>query len=184
MSAAKLVVNRQPTSWAAVAAFLEPPLLCTQHRGRDQDRDEGDDPGVASSHGLSSDDHDDAGVDADPTAGGQGVQCGGYDSCGCTAFRRHEGCCRHPAGVPDIFCIRSTPQTSTYFQPSTSRARRRQNPAGPPTLGCPGHSESMRWRPAGVSWRRVPDCSLNSTVDSPSPTAGAGDTASRRHDCS
>ena len=28
--------------------------------------------GVASSHGLSSDDHDDAGVDAHPTAGGQG----------------------------------------------------------------------------------------------------------------
>ena len=32
---------------------------------------------MASSHGLSSDDHDDAGVDAHPTAGGQGVQCGG-----------------------------------------------------------------------------------------------------------
>ena len=29
---------------------------------------------MASSHGLSSDDHDDVGVDADPTAGGQGVQ--------------------------------------------------------------------------------------------------------------
>ena len=60
-----------------MAAFLEPPLLCTQHRGRDQDGDEGDDPSVASSHGLSSDDHDDAGVDADPTAGWQKVQCGG-----------------------------------------------------------------------------------------------------------
>ena len=32
---------------------------------------------MASSHGLSSDDHDDAGVDADPTAGWQGVHCGG-----------------------------------------------------------------------------------------------------------
>jgi len=48
------------------------------HTGRERDEDggEGDGPGVASSHGLSSDDHDDAGVDADPTAGGQGVQCG------------------------------------------------------------------------------------------------------------
>ena len=60
-----------------MAAFLEPPLLCTQHRGRDQDGDEGDDPSVASSHGLSSDDHDDAGVDPNPTAGWQGVQSGG-----------------------------------------------------------------------------------------------------------
>ena len=32
---------------------------------------------MASGHGLSSDDHDDADVDADPTAGGQGIQCGG-----------------------------------------------------------------------------------------------------------
>ena len=32
--------------------------------------------GVASSHGLSSDDHDDAGVAAHPTAGWQRVQCG------------------------------------------------------------------------------------------------------------
>ena len=32
---------------------------------------------MATGHGLSSDDHDDADVDADPTAGGQGVQCGG-----------------------------------------------------------------------------------------------------------
>ena len=43
-------------------------------RERRDDDDEGDDPSVASSHGLSSDDHDDADVDADPTAGGQGVQ--------------------------------------------------------------------------------------------------------------
>jgi len=42
-----------------------------------EDGGEGDGPGVASSHGLSSDDHDDAGVDPDPTAGSQRVQCGG-----------------------------------------------------------------------------------------------------------
>ena len=30
-------------------------------------------------------DHDDTDVDADPTAGGQGVQCGGYGSRGCAA---------------------------------------------------------------------------------------------------
>ena len=42
-----------------------------------EDGGEGDGPGVASGHGLSSTDHDDAGVDADPTAGGQKVQCGG-----------------------------------------------------------------------------------------------------------
>ena len=46
----------------------------TERERRDDD-DEGDDPSVASSHGLSSDDHDDR--DADPTAGCQGVQCGG-----------------------------------------------------------------------------------------------------------
>jgi len=34
--------------------------------------------GVATGHGLSSDDHDDADVDVDPTAGWQGVQCGGW----------------------------------------------------------------------------------------------------------
>ena len=44
-------------------------------RERRDDDDEGDDPSVASSHGLSSDDHDDR--DAHPTAGCQGVQCGG-----------------------------------------------------------------------------------------------------------
>ena len=40
-----------------------------------EDGGEGDGPGVASGHGLSSTDHDDAGR-ADPTAGWQGVQCG------------------------------------------------------------------------------------------------------------
>ena len=32
---------------------------------------------MASGHGLSSDDHDDADVDVDPTAGWPGLQCGG-----------------------------------------------------------------------------------------------------------
>ena len=44
-------------------------------RERRDDDDEGDDPSVASSHGLSSDDHDDR--DAHPTAACQVVQGGG-----------------------------------------------------------------------------------------------------------
>jgi hypothetical protein len=57
--------------------------------------------------------------------------------------------------------------TSSYFQPSTSRARRRQNPSGPPTLGWPGHSESMRWRVAGALVRKY------------RPSGGVGDISGR-----
>ncbi|MCH2516285.1 MAG: hypothetical protein MK134_12200, partial [Dehalococcoidia bacterium] len=57
---------------------------------RHEDGGKGDDPDAASGHGLSSDDHDDADVDADPTAGGQGVQCGDAAT-GTTGQRRSSG---------------------------------------------------------------------------------------------
>nr|ADI23862.1 hypothetical protein [uncultured gamma proteobacterium HF4000_48E10] len=46
---------------------------------------------MASGHGLSSDDHDDADVDVDPTAGWPGLQCAGYGSRGCTASHSRAG---------------------------------------------------------------------------------------------
>ena len=51
-------------------------LRMHQHSSRERHEDdgEGDDRSIAHGHGLSSDDHDDAGVDSDPTAGAQREQ--------------------------------------------------------------------------------------------------------------
>ena len=45
---------------------------------------------------------------------------------------------RYRVGTPSDDSLAIDIPTSSYFQPSASRARRRQNPSRPPTLGCPG----------------------------------------------
>ena len=58
-------------------------------------------------------------------------------------------------GNPSDDSLRSDIPTSTYFQPSTSRARRRQNPSRPPTLGW---SRSLRVDALATRWRVLAAC--------------------------
>ncbi|MCH2279899.1 MAG: hypothetical protein MK358_13665, partial [Vicinamibacterales bacterium] len=88
-------------------------------RERDEDGGEGDGPSVASSHGLSSDDHDDTGVDADPTAGEQGMQCGDYGSRGYAASHARARTCPQLTSGTERSSHSTTSGGTTLLSPLT-----------------------------------------------------------------
>jgi hypothetical protein len=95
-----------------------------QHSSRERHEDggEGDDRSIAHGHGLSSDDHDDAGVDSDLPLAGRGNN-GRHrtESASGDPVRRHRPLDQFAEGTPN--CARLVPEIVVYCQPSGSISR-------------------------------------------------------------